>query len=288
MAIAYGSEGTKVLGELARTLRDRTRRRAEELDGQRYDHYTPWLCLRPVLNAPLDENVSKMPFTSGELITDSVRLSAIDALLGGQGDLIVRDMPVSYADWPVMDDIAEQRPDAIAAFHEGRVLLSASSFLNDNYETLVDFVVPQRRDRPSGFDSALARGAVFRTFPPGRSGLLAGFQLAHAMGHQAALLFQSADPIFSEDRFELVDYKVRNDQRSADHAFVSTVALAYMVILSNAIYGKVAVPCIADDHVSGYGTPLSSALDDAIESIRSTTDLTDFGREVLSDLRCLI
>jgi hypothetical protein len=198
-------------------------------------------------------------------------------------------MPVAPEDWPVMADIKATRPDAIAAFQEGRALLRTSKFLNRLYPSLVDCVIPQRRVRPSGFDSAFARGAVFRTFPEGRTGLLAGFQLAHAMGHQAAILLQSADPLIDPiDRNKVIFYEVRQDQRTADHAMVSAVALSYMCVLARAIYGDVPTPAIMEAHVQGFGPSPFVALKRAVRSIRNGATTTAAGRQVLEEMDELV
>jgi hypothetical protein len=287
MGILFGSDATSVISELTSTLRERTRALAAELDGREYDRYTPWMCLRPVLDSPLDINIASMPYTPGELIADADRLNLIDTFLKTSGSSIVANAPVDYNEWPVLTDIA-QRPDVVASFKEGRALLSASSFLDENYTSLVDFVVPQKRQKASGFDSHLARGAVFRTFPTGNTGLLAGFQLAHAMGHQAAMLLNAVDPIFASGRFDLIHYEVRDDHRTAQHAFVSAVAMAYMVVLSHAIYGSDAIPFIADDHVSGYGESLPLALQAGLRSIdQSDSTLTELGSSVFDECNSL-
>jgi hypothetical protein len=287
MGLILGKGSRKFLGALSATLRERTRRKAEELDKRRYPTYTPWMCVRPTLSAAFeDSDLVSMTYTSGDLITDRSRLKQISRFLSAQGHLITKGMPVAFDEWPIMDDVESERPDAIAAFCEGRALLSSSKFLADLYPALVDFVVPQRRNRPSGFDSAFARGAVFRTFPKGSTGLLAGFQLAHAMGHQAALLLQSVDPIFDGGRFELVDYSVRNDRRTADHAFVSSVALAYMVVLSRSLYGSQGRPHIADEHVRGYDEYLPNAVAKAISSLRQVR-LTEVGATAVSEIEQL-
>jgi hypothetical protein len=186
-----------------------------------------------------------------------------------------------------MTDISTDRPDAISAFKEGRAMVKACPFLESVYSSLVEFVVPQDRARPSGFDSPFAFGAVFRTFPVGRGGLLAGFQIAHAMGHQAALLLRSVDPLIKSDPEALIDYEVREDRRSAYHGLVSVVALAYMVMLQHAIYGRGVQALIADDHVSGYDAHLPNALRKGIRSVDGQAQFTPIGKRVVSELRAL-
>lgn len=281
-----GDSSIKFLKNFCSDLDEKTRKMAEELDDRSYPNYSPWLCIRPLLNEPiLSEELINYKFTPGQLITDHRYLSCVNNFIYGQGKTIMEGMPVSPAEWPVMLDIEAHRPDAIAAFHEGRALIRSSPFLEKLYPTLIKFVIPQDRSKPSGFDSGLARGVVFRTFPRGRTGLLAGFQLAHAMGHQAAIYLQSADPLIEPSNIQkLIHYEVRNDKRTAYHAIVSAIAISYMCILREAIYGIGSRPLIADDHIAGYGEDLSEALKKAVRSIRQGASLTTIGAKILDEL----
>ncbi|WP_339541916.1 hypothetical protein [Pseudomonas sp. JAI120] len=281
-----GDSSINFLQGFCSDLDEKTRKKAEELDGRSYPDYTPWLCIRPILNSPIkSDELVNYKFKPGQLITDPNYLSCISEFVCGQGHDLAGGMPVHFSEWPVMEDIKVKRPDAVSAFQEGRALIRSSYFLETLYTTLIKFVVPQDRAKPSGFDSGLARGAVFRTFPSGRTGLLAGFQLAHAMGHQAAIYLQSADPLIEPSHIQkLIHYEVRNDERTAYHAIVSAAAISYMCILSESIYGSKSRPLIADDHVSGYGDDLAESLKKAVCSIRKGAPVTNAGSKVLDEM----
>ena len=157
------------------------------------DHFKPWDCLK--ICSLCDSNsfdIEEMEYRKGDLITDPYQLNSIQHLLLNEGSLITENMPIDQSEWPVMVDIKHRRQDAISSFQEGRALLSTSPFLDELYSNLIEFVVPLDRDKPSGYDSSLARGVIFRTFPEGRTGLLAGFQLAPWLG--------------APGRYELVQY----------------------------------------------------------------------------------
>jgi hypothetical protein len=283
-ALLLGSNSTELLADLKKELNERTRKLCEELDHCSYETYSPWMSVRPLLQSPVQRSLLAFKY-SGGLVTDKRHLQEIDSFLQGVGSVIVSGLPVRYSDWPVMVDVESARPDAISCFDEGKALLCASSCLESQYPVLVDAVIPQDRERPSGFDSGLARGLVFRTFPKGRSSLLAGFQLAHAMGHQAAILLQSVDPLIEpSDRFNLMHYEVRNDKRSADHALVSAVALGYMAELAKELYPDRPAPWISDEHVRGYGATVPKAVQAAVRSIKKATRLTEMGHRVVSEL----
>lgn len=286
--LLIGPEAVGTIKRLSTALKAKTKRLAEKADGQSYPAFTPWMSIRPLLDKPIsDKALLKVDYQRGDLLTNPKLLGRIATFITGQGREITEKMPVTAEQWPVMTDIAAARPDAIAAFKEGRALLSASPFLSATYSSLVEFVVPQRRARPSGFDSPYAFGAVFRTFPEDRGGLLAGFQLAHAMGHQAALLMTSADPLLKSDPEALIDYEVREDRRSAYHGLVSAVALSYMVMLHHALYGKGATAFIADDHVRGYDVHLPNALKKGVRSVAGQAKLTPVGAKLISEMRTL-
>ncbi len=271
------------LRRLKRTLVKRTKALCEELDGCRYAHYSPWMCIRPLSEGPVEPELMSFRYT-GNLVTDARHLELIDRHLRQVGRPMVEGMSVEYDAWPVMIDIEAERPDAISAYCEGRAILRGSPFLDALFPVLVDCVVPQRRERPSGFDSALALGVVFRTFPAGRSGLLAAFQIAHAMGHQAAILLQSADTLIEPShQYRSISYKVRKDTRTADHALVSASALAYMCVLARDLY-KINAPFIADEHVQGYGSTLYDAAQAAVESLKGVVPMTEIGSRVLEEI----
>lgn len=286
--LLIGNDAVATIKKLSAGLKLKTRRLAEKLDGRSYKSFTPWMSIRPLLEKPIgDKALLKASYQPGSLLTDPELLHSIADFIIGQGSEITKKMPVAAEEWPVMVDIAATRPDAVAAFREGRVLLGASPFLASTYSSLVEFVVPQRRARPSGFDSPYAFGAVFRTFPEARGGLLAGFQLAHAMGHQAALLLTSADPLLKSDPEAMIDYEVREDRRSAYHGLVSVVALSYMVVLQHAVYGKGAKTFIADDHIRGYDDHLPDALLKGVRSVAGQAKLTPIGNKLMSEMRAL-
>lgn len=287
MSILFGDGARSFIHDFSSELKYRTLNIASSLDGFDHGDYNPWLCARPALAEPIHESLLNIDFPKGGLVIDPDHLRAIQKYLDGQGALLMENMPVAAADWPVMVDIKSTRPDAISAFHEGRALLACSPFLEEVYDDLVEFVVPQNRERPSGFDSAYARGVIFRTFPKNRGGLLAGFQIAHAMGHQAAIMLLAADPLIASDPDKEIFYRVRNDRRSANHAIVSAVALGYMVVLMRDLYKQQIRPFIADDHVRGYSEHLPDAVGLAVSSILDGCQLTAVGRQVAAELSAL-
>jgi len=260
-----------------------------EMRGEECQPYNPWHCLQMASKAPIENPLlTSMDYEKGSLITDPYQLNEIQNLLNQQGKVITADIPVHPDEWPVMVDISRHRQDAISSFYEGRALLKASPYLDELYTNLIEFVVPLDREKPSGYDSNLARGVIFRTFPKGRTGLLAGFQLAHGLGHQVAMSLFSVDNIFKSDPKALIFYEVRHDKRTANHAFISTIALSFMTILSHAIYGKGNKAYIEDEHVAGYADYLPDALSAAIRSIEYSCELTNFGKQTIKGISNLL
>lgn len=284
MSVLFGDDAVAFIKVFSSRVKAQTLQVAGKLDGRTYTNYSPWLCARPRLQEPVDQELVNRPLPKGGLVTDREHLRLIQRFVSGQGRALMEQMPVTPDTWPIMIDIASSRPDAVSAFHEGRALVARSPFLEAVYDDLVECVVPQDREKPSGFDSPLARGVIFRTFPRGRTGLLAGFQLAHAMGHQAAILLQAADPLLESDPEQEIYYRVRKDRRSANHAFVSAVALGYMVLLQRDLYGDMHRPFIADEHVRGYDEFLPNAVGMAAQSVTESCRPTRVGEQVLTEL----
>ncbi|WP_153511244.1 hypothetical protein [Rhizobium rhizogenes] len=287
MGILFGEDAIDFIHPFSVRLKERTRLEAERRDNQAYPAYSPWLCARPKLSGPIDPELLAVSFPKGGLVTNERQLGLVQRYVDGQGHILMENMPVAPQEWPIMVNIERERPDAISAFEEGMALLKASPFLTSVYDDLVDFVIPQDRERASGFDSGYARGVIFRTFPKGRGGLLAGFQIAHAMGHHAAILLQAADPLIASDPEAEIYYKVRKDRRSANHAIVSSVALGYMVVLMKDLYRNQPRPFIADDHIRGYSEYLPDAVQLAVSSITDACELTPVGTQIITELAAL-
>jgi len=281
----YKETGLEFLIELNNNLKESTKTfYNENYDSNRVD-YTPFMSFKLKNQFADIQKLIDLNYEKGGLITSKKSLNEIHSFFLNEGSSLTLGMPVIYEDWPVMTDIEKTRIDAISSFREGKALLKNSPFLFELYKNLIEFVIPLDRERPSGFDNQTLRGVILRTFPKGRSGLLAGFQLAHAMGHHVALMLESIDPIYKSDKFEIIEYSVRNDKRTVQHAFVSSVALSYMAILAKDIYGSGNEYFIADEHIRSYSNYIPDAVASAVESInKSKSKFTDFGLKLLLEL----
>lgn len=251
--------------------------------------YSPFMCFDLSNPGAVPPSLFSSPANSlDKLVLDNAYLSELHEFLLADGASATTGMPVEYADWPVMVDISANRLDAISAYSEGRALLEKSSFINQLYDSIITHFIPLDREKPSGFDSKLFRGVVFRTFPKNGSGLLAAFQMAHGLGHHVALMLESVDDIYVGDKKAIIQYSVRKDTRSIHHSFVSAIALAFMAKLASDIYGARNKYFIADEHVRGYSEYLPDAVTMAVSSIKSSScQLTDFGNSILSELESL-
>ena len=284
----FGSiEGLKFLTEHSRTLKEQTSLLATKNNNCSSTEFSPWKCAMAADNTLQEISIPKVNSHRGELITDPHELCSIADYLNGCGSDTNCHIHVPTGEWPVMVDIRKSRPDAIAAFKEGRTLLSANDVLDYLYDEIIDHVVPLDREKPSGYDSELAYGTIFRTFPKGSNGILAGFQLAHGLGHNIGMSLFSVDKIFTSSASDNIFYEVRHDKRTAHHAFVSAVALTAMTILSNEIYGLDRNVFCHEHHVKGYSAHLPDSLDAAISSLDRQCSFTDFGRHTIDSMKMI-
>jgi hypothetical protein len=288
MAILFGDGAAEFISFYSSRLKEQTRRQAMEKSGLRCEAYSPWQCAYLKYGDRIDPKLVELTYKKGDLITDKSSLLLINEFVQSFGVPEYTNMPVHPSEWPVMSEIEHERRDAISAFDEGRALVARSPFLEEIFDSLCECFVPQRRERASGFDTSYAMGAIFRTFPTASTGLLAGFQIAHGMGHQAIMMLQASDTLISSDPSEIIHYRVRNDRRTIDHALVSVVALGYMVELMKALYRNDIKPYIADEHVRGYADFLPDAVKMGLESIEGVGEYTEVGKQVVGELRELV
>ena len=105
------------------------------------------------------------------------------------------------------------------------------------FQSLAQFIIPLKtlgkgvRAGGVGFSSEFAKGAIFLSIPKIAkfSEVELSINLAHEMGHQSLMIFQSGDRIIDGDLGAPVFSGVRKTNRPAIQSFHAMIALAFMV-----------------------------------------------------------
>jgi hypothetical protein len=273
----------RVIGKLSSTLKQKTIKKASELDNKNHENFSPWLSSRLIINAAVPLLLTDTAYRKGEMISDKNYLNEVSTFIKGQGNTILQSLNLPSTHWNIMVDVNDSRMDAIDAFNNARSILKDCPVVNSMYNSVVEMVIPLKKERPSGFDSLYLLGAVFRVFPEQCTPEGVAFELAHGTGHQVALLLSGVDYIFKNGRGKLIDYKARNDQRRAIDAFYSLVALGYMVLLYKSIPNAYEFSQ-RDPYLRTFPKALPEALKDGIQSIRESMELTAISSQILDEL----
>ena len=124
-----------------------------------------------------------------------------------------------------------------------------------------------------------ARGAVFLSIPnlQQNSSSQLSINIAHELGHQALMLYQSADTIIEPDYLDVEVYShVRRCLRPAIQAFHATVALAYM---SKFLLGTKVMTTYLQNQKQNIPKQFKESLD-VYQNIR----FTQLGKQIFSEL----
>lgn len=283
-AILIGDAAVPIIQKLSSTLKSKTNEQAHILDSLEHNNYSPWLCSRPILSEGISNlNILMTEYPKGEFVKDVKYLQAVSGFLNGEIKFSFESMPGGPDQWQVCTDDAAWLSGVADDFNKGRNILFLSPFFRKMYEVLVEMVIPIDRPHSSGFSSHLARGVIFRSFPQDHSSLSIAVDLAHEIGHQALMVFQSVDPILISDPQAPVYSEIRHADRPAIQSVHATVALAYMTLFEDEMKEQGLVESIHDDRILRYGGTLRQSLKKAISSLNKECKFTDLGSQIMRE-----
>jgi len=280
-------EAVPTLAQLGARLRDETLALARDKSGQSFERYTPWMCVAPVVEAPLEHyELLAAAYEPGELVVDGDYLREVSAFLRGQGQIIFHNVPGDPWHWPIFEEALTERPNTPRLYEQGRELvLGASPLFEALFPHVVEMVIPLSRAGNSGFSTHFARHAIFRTLPPTQTAATTALDISHEMGHQSMMLLQSVDPLIESGHDAPVFSEIRRRDRPAIQSLHAGVALTYMLILARGLpKGDEAQAAISERETQYDGTTLADGVIKSVRSIRRQCQMSDLGEALLVEL----
>lgn len=251
--------------------------------GRVITEYTPWLSFAPIVSELDSALIYSAPEHRGGLLSDPPTLAALSELFLGTGSQVISDLPGERANWlPSTRHISTALPAALEA------LMKAGPFIPPLYREIVDFIVPLGGGRNRGFSTHIARGAIFRSLPADNDSADVAIDVAHELGHQVLIVWQSVDPILASDPLAPVFSQIRRTDRPAIQTFHATVALAYMREVEVQLANDPAIIAAAKRRGATYAESLSKSLELSISSVRKNCRLTDVGATMLNEMELLV
>ncbi|MCB9092867.1 MAG: hypothetical protein H6621_00040 [Halobacteriovoraceae bacterium] len=227
----FNSSGVEKILELNSSLKQKTIEEFNRVSSRSEKVYSPWMCCfsdhQSLSSILWDDN-----FFINNCETLNVLARAYKIPEAKQVFLNGKETKSISIDLPVQKDYEEKFQKAF------KLIQKNQSILSQLFVDLVKHVVPLRTVPNAvqkigvGFSSQYARGAIFLGVPSleNISYVQLAINLAHEIGHQALMIYQSADQIIENGLHEDVYSYVRKCNRPAIQAFHASMALAYMVL----------------------------------------------------------
>lgn len=246
--------------------------------------YSPWVCISPLSSVQPPKELLECPvFEKGSLVIDESYLKQVREYISGSAHRIIEGLPHTREDWLPDGGVTA---DLATLFRQGkRLVVSTDPVLSRLYTEFVDYVVPLTHGRNRGYSTHLARGVIFRSFPPNANAYDIAIDLAHELGHQVLMAWQSVDKILTTDHDQPVFSEIRLVNRPAIQSFHAAVALAYM------LYFVKSLPNDTDCQEAGvrrgkaYRGSLHESLNMAIASLRQNCKFTALGTRMLEEMQ---
>lgn len=267
-------------------LRASTHSIASQVGIQSLSAYSPWISITPLTVAPPPIELLHCPnFERGSLVTDPTYLGFVKDFVGNKANGIIDALPGAPDDW-LPDGVVGN--DLATLFREGkRILVNSSPIISRLYLEFVDFVVPLAYGRNRGYSTHLARGIIFRSFPPQANAYDVAIDLAHELGHQVLMAWQSVDKILTTDHKQPVFSEIRQVDRPAIQSFHAAVALAYMLFFVKNMQHNAECQDAGLRRGKTYRGTLQVSLNMATNSLRKSCQFTPVGLKMMEEMELI-
>ncbi len=231
-----GDEGTEKTSLLASQLYEQIKKREEIALSRIYREYTPWMCMDEA-RSELSEIYAK---SLSDVLVDHDSLAILAKAFSDGSEIPLGRLRFDgmHADQCIYQGKDSDEAGFVEMMRQGRDLyLDAHPRFRARWNGIVKTLVPIEvggilSDNRAAFSSHLLKGAVFRAIPRTSDPfwkLDLAIDLAHELGHQTLILYQSADPIIVSDLSEKVFSGIRQTDRPSIMSFHAAAALAYMI-----------------------------------------------------------
>jgi hypothetical protein len=288
-----GTSSVDFISELNVDLAQKTLVQASNKLNVSFARFVPWMCLVCLTDDDLTgASILFDEYDRGELLIQREKLNRIAGFLRKEGRSIVDDAIgptaglTSSDTISVVEDIEVAQPEAIACYAAARTLLLESDpLLRGLFKTLIHFVVPVRSlSRKFGYSTHLARGVVFLSFPEDEHPEIAlAIDLAHELGHQALMVFQSADPLLTSSLDEPLWSGIRQAYRPAIQCMQAAAALCYMTILTDGLIKRSDFTVSERAYIEKNHHSQVEKMKATILSINEACTFTGVGRRIMED-----
>lgn len=234
-----GLHSASLIRELNAELVEKTRILASERMGVTFESVVPWMCMVCLKDVQVkDPSIFFDHYSRGDLIISHEQLQRIANLMKNDGRLIVESVLSPNAGvspsqrFSIIEDLRDEAPMWSNCYSQARaLLLDSDEFFPALFYDLVHFVVPIEAGGKFDFSTHLARGAIFFSAPePPEPEIGMAIDLAHELGHQALMVFQSADPLLTSPLDQPVWSAIRQTFRPAIQSMQAAAAMGYMIL----------------------------------------------------------
>lgn len=310
-----GNESVEVITELNDELERKTLELANRKLNTEFQRMVPWMCLVCLTDLSFnDTSIFSHAYEPGSFLHTAEQLKPVAKFLRREGRPI---MVATVAEETGLADsyqLAEQaelsattNPDAQAAgephmhyigvpselgpagqeqaaifYRAKELVLNSGPFFSGIFYKLVHFAVPLDAPDEFNFSTHLARGALFfsptsRVHPE----ITMAIALAHEMGHQALMTFQSADPLLSSALEQPIWSATRSTLRPAVQALQGAAALAYMLFFVRLLAQTHPLDPAEQGYLQETHDHLASGLDATLNGLNEQCSFTALGRQVV-------
>lgn len=252
--------------------------------GASISSYSPWVSIFPVSSKRPHRELLECPtFERGGLVTDEAYLARVRQFITHDAFRIIDGLPHSQEDWLPDGGVTDELANIYR--HGKRLLVNSCTSLSRLYAEFVDYVIPLTHGRNRGYSTHLARGVIFRSFPPNANAYDVAIDLAHELGHQVLMTWQSVDGILKSDPDQPVFSEIRLVDRPAIQSFHAAVALAYMLYFVQSLPDDPACQEAGIRRGKSYRGTLQESLVMAIKSLRENCQFTAVGARMLDEMQ---
>jgi hypothetical protein len=293
-----GKGAADFISQLNTDLAQKTVAHASSKLHQSFPRFVPWMCLVCLTDIDsIDVSILYEEYDKGNLLTNREKLFRIAEFLRKEGRPIV-DAGVGPAAGltspeiiSVMEDVKLARPDGIACYTASQALLLESDPLFSGlFNALVQFVVPMRSSSGRfGYSTHLARGAIFLSLAEDKHPKISmAVDLAHELGHQALMVFQSADPLLASPLDEPLWSGIRQAYRPAIQCMQAMAALSYMIILTKSLIKNSEFTALERAYTEENYNSQIEKIKSTLCSLKQACRFTNVGKRIMEEFEYVI
>jgi hypothetical protein len=231
------------------------------------------------------------PFAKGELIVRPESLRRISKFLSTEGAPIresafgPRTGLDSSSAFTVVEDLGSSELIWVDCYAKARAFLFTSDeFFSEVFYDLVHFIVPIAANRKFAFSTHLARGAIFFTAPESSNAVTTmAIDLAHELGHQALMVFQSTDPLLASPLDQPVWSAIRKTTRPAIQSMQAAAAIAFMLVFIRGALKRADIDEGQRTHLNNSRAALREGLDATLKALDENCTFTPLGRSLVGE-----